>query len=397
MKEIFKSRNVIYILLAVSFVEISAVVEWILYPVSGIIAILLSILYMVLVALLPFSAKHFSFGIISLYVFCELLPFDTGLAQLEGVLLALFCIFCSSKRSMRITCLVAIVIAWLASCILYDIEDIRAAGSSLYGIGLLCFASAAGLTVRIEQEKKCIEINRVRSEKMHASLNDLHVRNELAERIHESISNRIAYSVLLLRSRDSSSSSQDLDKEISGSLMEALRETRDVVTVLNEPTIDVRQRRAEYHQGFEQSLADQMRIGDRQLRMLGFNGKSILKNSIPDICVSDDVRDFILDLLREIYSNIAFHCSAESNFYEVRVRLSDMHIDIYQVNDLSDIEFFNKKPRSGAGLTSKIEVLESLGGSWSFCCEDGAWVLKISMPLIDEGTSLKQSAAEGNV
>ncbi|MBW3092583.1 hypothetical protein KIH79_06405 [Bifidobacterium sp. 82T10] len=138
---------------------------------------------------------------------------------------------------------------------------------------------------------------------------------------------------------------------------------------------------------FPDRVRDVLEHGDRYLAQLGFTGDSTMIDNLSEREPTNTDGDIheresaVIDLLRELYTNIAVH-GDPSGEYRVVVRHNNDGLIVDQVNDIATQSLLPDKPHSGKGLPLHRSRFAALGGSISTSAEDGTWILHAALPCI---------------
>ncbi|MCH3974587.1 MAG: hypothetical protein LKF49_09020 [Bifidobacterium tibiigranuli] len=126
------------------------------------------------------------------------------------------------------------------------------------------------------------------------------------------------------------------------------------------------------------AIARKTKALDKNLSRLGINGTTSMRGS----CVLDDAqtRSIILDLLQEIYTNLARHCSAQGT-YNVFITLDDSLVKIRETNDVSADPSAVPWKESGMGLQFHRQRLATIGGILNTALDDDSWILFAVIPI----------------
>ncbi|NMM97929.1 response regulator [Bifidobacterium olomucense] len=136
---------------------------------------------------------------------------------------------------------------------------------------------------------------------------------------------------------------------------------------------------------FPECVRDVLEHGDQYLAQLGFTGDStLIDNSTADEPadmdnVTRERGSAVIDMLRELYTNIAVHGDL-SGEYRVVVHRNRDGLSVDQVNDIAAQSLLPDKPHSGKGLSLHRSRFAALGGSISASAEDGTWILHATLP-----------------
>jgi hypothetical protein len=126
------------------------------------------------------------------------------------------------------------------------------------------------------------------------------------------------------------------------------------------------------------AIARKTKALDKNLSRLGINGTTSMHGS----CVPDDAqtRSIILDLLQEIYTNLARHCSTQGT-YNVFITLDDSLVKIRETNDVSIDASAAPWKESGMGLQFHRQRLAAIGGILNTALDDDSWILFAVIPV----------------
>ncbi|PLS31332.1 2CS histidine protein kinase [Bifidobacterium margollesii] len=236
-----------------------------------------------------------------------------------------------------------------------------------------------------------------RNRKVVRALDDRLERERAALRIHDSISNDLAYLIMRIdQSTTTNEAMNDRAPEALSDLREvavtALNHTYEVIDALED---DARSGNSSgVFAGTVDDVGDAVRgadlgkslwliveNGDGRLHSLGFRGDSWLDDS-GVVRIGRNQRTLVESFVAEVYGNIARHASPEGG-YAVRICVKDDEL-VVTVSDRPKDDSGDSSvviARSGRGMRSHEALFRSQGGSLTVDSRDGFWAMTAVIPL----------------
>lgn len=231
-------------------------------------------------------------------------------------------------------------------------------------------------------------------------------RASAATRIHDRITNRLAYLILrmdndLAQWHDSQPDCIAVRTELadlSGVVQDVLDETRDVIGILNgyhsvgntddSPVENVDDTAAGDPVGETAMIRDHLADVSRRLEALGFTVDTALNGILPQQYRIASV-NALHDLIDEIGNNIAKHaqphtvCDIHLDFDGTQVTLTS-HNQVRTSSDAHDTHVEQRKTMSmGTGLHTKATFIHHLGGQLRYMTSEGVWQLQAQIPCVN--------------
>ncbi|MBW3090189.1 hypothetical protein [Bifidobacterium miconisargentati] len=401
------------------------VLEMVEYPAQLVATTVLTVMHVLCLLVLPFYPLPMSVAVAVTYVGCALLPDMSGASLFYGMWVALAAVgrYGRSRWWWLLPPLIAAVrwmVAARAGVPFGDYVILLVSFFVVYAFGRAM--SWRSVAVQAEQDRLRYERERDRVEAMRRDA-------RAASRIHDAVTSNLAYMAMRLdyeRSRETNIEHVELLDDLYRHTIDTLGEVRTVIDMLDgndddtdtgkapdpigdgrndvSPRNDIDYGDAE-HTGddnvengdsattpsscttFPKRVRDVLEHGDQYLAQLGFTGDSTLIDNLPEhkTTDSDDVvherESAVINLLRELYTNIAVH-GDPSGEYRVVVRRNRDSLSVDQVNDIATQSLLSDKPHSGKGLSLHRMRFASLGGSISTSAEDGTWILHATLPCV---------------
>ncbi|MBT1176467.1 hypothetical protein JS532_02665 [Bifidobacterium callimiconis] len=361
------------------------------YPAQLVATTVLTVVHILCLLVLPFHPLPMSVAIAVTYVGCAFLPDMSGASLFYGMWVALAAVGRYGRSRWW----------WLMPPVIAAVRWMVAARAGVpfgdYVILLMSFfvvyafgraMSWRAVAVQAEQDRLRYERERDRAEAMRRDA-------RAASRIHDAVTNNLTYMAMRLDYERSHSGNEEqhaaLFDDLYSRTIDTLGEVRTVINMLdgNDGNAEAGSSTATFSScaSFPEYARDVLDHGDRYLSQFGFVGDSTLIDNLPTdrSTDADDVtrerESAVIDLLRELYTNIAAH-GAPSGEYRVVVRRNHDVLSIDQVNDIAEHSLLPDKPHSGKGLSLHCTRFAALGGSVSTSAEDGTWILHATLPYI---------------
>lgn len=224
----------------------------------------------------------------------------------------------------------------------------------------------------------------------------LALREDVMERLHDSIANELSFAAALLdRTADSSHDGRDcLALEARPVVHRALDQIRELIDWLQTADDEPDDIAADTTSGtwlssgilprrhvHSASVTGVMNDGDTHLATLGFIGESLLICTRDDGLADADV-ELLVPFLREMYGNIASHADSEGG-YALSVACAPGTIRVC-VSDRSR-DGAEHTPRHGFGLERYRRRIEGIGGIFRIGQIDENWTLLAVIPRSSAG------------
>jgi PAS domain S-box-containing protein len=242
-----------------------------------------------------------------------------------------------------------------ADGILSDITDRKTADEQLKQYQQRLRALASQLTLAEEQE-----------------------RRRIAEDLHDHIGQSLAFARLRMAVAQKTTSRTKLAEileEISGSLLQSIRETRQLIFDLSSPSMNEIGLAAAISEWLEEQI--QKRHG-LEIDFIDECGK---------VSLHDDTRAIVFRSVRELLANVVKH--AQASRVSVGVRKTDTHLKIAIKDDGVGFDFLKafgtSRTQGGFGLFSIQERMSDLGGGFGVESEpDQGCRVELTVPLEKE-------------
>lgn len=403
------------------------VLEMFEYPAQLVATTVLTVIHILCLLVLPFYPLPMSVAIAVTYVACAFLPDMSGASLFYGMWVALAAVgrYGRSRWWWLMPPLIAAVRWMVAARAGVPFGDYVMLLVSFFVVYMFGRAMSWRATaVQVEQDRLRYERERDRVEAMRRDA-------RAASRIHDAVTSDLAYMAMRLdyeRSRGTNDEQHAaLFDDLYRRTIDTLGEVRTVINMLDgngddtdtgkehdsirdgrngvSPRSGIDDGNAERTGGenveiessattssscatFPDRVRDVLENGDRYLAQLGFTGDSTMIDDPPvnKPTDADDIirerKSAVIDLLRELYTNIAVH-GDPSGEYRVVVRRNRDGLSVDQVNDIAAQSLLPDKPHSDKGLPLHRTRFADLGGSISTSAEDGTWILHATLPLED--------------
>lgn len=367
------------------------VLEMVEYPAQLVATTVLTVIHILCLLVLPFHPLPMSMAVAVTYVGCAFLPDMSGASLFYGMWVALAAVgrYGRSRWWWLMPPLIAAVrwmVAARAGVPFGDYVILLVSFFVVYAFGRAM--SWRATAIQAEQDRLRYERERDRVEAMRRDA-------RAASRIHDAVTNNLTYMAMRLDYERSRSGNDEqhaaLFDDLYSRTIDTLGEVRTVISMLdgNDGNTETGSSTATSSSctSFPEHARDVLDHGDRYLSQFGFVGDSTLIDNLPTdrSTDADDVtrerESAVIDLLRELYTNIAVH-GAPSGEYRVVVRRNRDVLSIDQVNDIAEHSLLPDKPHSGKGLSLHCTRFAALGGSVSTSAEDGTWILHATLPYI---------------
>lgn len=244
--------------------------------------------------------------------------------------------------------------------------------------GSFCLAALAGYAL--------VERGRIEEAKRVAAQNARMKRDlELGSRIHDSVTQGLTV-IALTAEREATGAEADTDGRKAWELVArtaraTLGQLREVIDILGGKHADAVDVPSE--NSAPAALRALAHSGDDRLHALGFGGQTVVETDWPVGGNADAWRE-VLDLLGQLYTNIAGHADPHGGDYALRVSVTDERVTIVQSNGVAADSTGNAPaavPHTGRGLALHRRRVAALGGTLHTSLEDGVWVLSAMVPL----------------
>ncbi|PJM79010.1 hypothetical protein [Bifidobacterium scaligerum] len=403
------------------------VLEMFEYPAQLVATTVLTVVHILCLLVLPFYPLPMSVAVAVTYVACAFLPDMSGASLFYGMWVALAAVgrYGRSRWWWLMPPLIAAVRWMVAARAGIPFGDYATLLLSFFVVYMFGRAMSWRATA-IQAERDRLRYERER-ERVDAMRRDARA----ASRIHDAVTSDLAYMAMRLdyersRSTDDDEQHAALLDDLYRRTIDTLGEVRTVINMLdgNDDDIDTGKGHDSIGKGssgvsprsniddgdaertgdddteigssaatssscitFPDRVRDVLGHGDRYLAQLGFTGDSTMIDNLPEhkLTDTDDVtrerESAVIDLLRELYTNIAVH-GDPSGEYRVVVRRNRDGLSVDQVNDIAEHSLLPDKPHSGKGLALHRTRFTSLGGSISTSAEDGTWILHATLPYV---------------
>ncbi|MBW3078737.1 hypothetical protein KIH76_05825 [Bifidobacterium sp. 81T8] len=402
------------------------VLEMFEYPAQLVATTVLTVIHILCLLVLPFFPLPMSVAVAVTYVGCAFLPDMSGASLFYGMWVALAAAGRYGRsRWWRLLPPLIAAVRWMVSA---------RAGIPFgdYVILLVSFfvAYAFGRAMSWRAVAIQAEQDRLRYEREREQVEAMRRDARAASRIHDAVTSELAYMAMRLDYERSRSTNDEQHTALFDDLyrrtIDTLGEVRTVIDMLDGDGEDTdtgshhdrigddhgdgdAYRRDGTDDGntghsgdddieignstaassscvtFPERIHDVLDHGDRYLSRLGFAGDStLIDNPTTDkptdtADVTHERESAVIDLLRELYTNIAVH-GDPSGEYRVVVRRNRDGLSVDQVNDIATRSLLPDKPHSGKGLALHRTWFATLGGSISTSAEDGTWILHAALP-----------------
>ncbi|KFI51811.1 hypothetical protein [Bifidobacterium biavatii] len=401
------------------------VLEMFEYPAQLVATTVLTVVHVLCLLVLPFYPLPMSVAVAVTYVACAFLPDMSGASLFYGIWVALAAVgrYGRSRWWWLMPPLIAAVRWMVAARAGIPFGDYATLLLSFFVVYMFGRAMSWRATA-IQAERDRLRYERER-ERVDAMRRDARA----ASRIHDAVTSDLAYMAMRLdyersRSTDDDEQHAALLDDLYRRTIDTLGEVRTVINMLdgNDDDIDTGKGHDSIGKGssgvsprsniddgdaertgdddteigssaatssscitFPDRVRDVLGHGDRYLAQLGFTGDSTMIDNLPEhkLTDTDDVtrerESAVIDLLRELYTNIAVH-GDPSGEYRVVVRRNSDGLSVDQVNDIAEHSLLPNKPHSGKGLALHRTRFAALGGSISTSAEDSTWILHATLP-----------------
>ncbi|KFI50789.1 sensor histidine kinase [Bifidobacterium biavatii] len=377
------------------------VLEMFEYPAQLVATTVLTVIHILCLLVLPFYPLPVSVAVAVTYVGCAFLPDMSGASLFYGMWVALAAVgrYGRSRWWWLMPPLIAAVrwmVAARAGIPFGDYAILLVSFFVVYAFGRAM--SWRATAVQAEQDRLRYERERDRVEAMRRD-------ERAASQIHDAVTSDLAYMAMRLDYERSRSGNDEQHAALFDDLyqrtIDTLGEVRTVINMLDGNGNGDAKRAGDDGNTeagsstatssscitFPDHIRDVLEHGDQYLAQLGFTGDSMMIDNLseresPD--VDDIIREqesAVIDLLRELYTNIAVH-GEPSGEYRVVVRRDSDGLSVDQVNDIATQSLLPDKPHSGKGLTLHRERFAALGGSINTSAEDGTWILHATLPYV---------------
>lgn len=402
------------------------VLEMFEYPAQLVATTVLTVVHVLCLLVLPFHPLPLSVAVAVTYVSCAFLPDMSGASLFYGMWVALAAMgrYGRSRWWWLMPPLIAAVRWMVAARAGVPFGDYATLLLSFFVVYMFGRAMSWRATaIQAERDRLRYERERDRLEAMRRDA-------RAASRIHDAVTNNLAYMAMRLdyeRSRETNDEQHTaLFDDLYRRTIDTLGEVRTVINMLDGNGDDTDTGKAHDsigkgsnsvsprssiddgdagHAGdddteigssaatssscttFPDRVRDVLGHGDRYLAQLGFTGDSTMIDNLPEhkLTDTDDVtrerESAVIDLLRELYTNIAVH-GDPSGEYRVVMRRNCDSLSVDQVNDIATRSLLPDKPHSGKGLALHRSRFAALGGSISTSAEDGTWILHATLPSV---------------
>ncbi|NEG71117.1 hypothetical protein [Bifidobacterium ramosum] len=393
------------------------------YPAQLVATTVLTVVHVLCLLVLPFYPLPLSVAVAVTYVACAFLPDMSGASLFYGMWVALAAVgrYGRSRWWWLLPPLIAAVRWMVAARAGVPFGDYATLLLSFFVVYMFGRAMSWRATaIQAERDRLRYERERDRLEAMRRDA-------RAASRIHDAVTSDLAYMAMRLdyeRSRETNDEQHAaLFDDLYQRTIDTLVEVRTVINMLdrNDDGTDTGKQHDSIGKGgngasprstiddgdtertdddteigssaampssyamFPDRVRDVLGHGDRYLAQLGFTGDSTMIDNLSKrkLTDADDVtrerESAVIDLLRELYTNIAVH-GDPSGEYRVVVRRSRDGLSVDQVNDIAEHSLLPDKPHSGKGLPLHRTRFTALGGSINTSAEDGTWILHASLP-----------------
>lgn len=373
------------------------VLEMFEYPAQLVATTVLTVVHILCLLVLPFYPLPMSVAIAVTYVACAFLPDMSGASLFYGMWVALAAVgrYGRSRWWWLMPPLIAAtrwMVAARAGIPFGDYVILLVSFFVVYAFG--CAMSWRATAVQAEQDRLRYERERDRVEAMRRDA-------RAASRIHDAVTSDLAYMAMRLDYERSRATNNEQHAALFDDLyqrtIDTLGEVRTVINMLDgNGDGDTTRTGDDIEAGsstaaslscasFPECVRDVLEHGDRYLAQLGFTGDSTMIDNLPECEPTDadsvirERESAVIDLLRELYTNIAVH-GEPSGEYRVVVRRDSDGLAVDQVNDIATQSLLPDKPHSGKGLPLHRARFATLGGSINTSAEDGTWILHATLP-----------------
>lgn len=260
--------------------------------------------------------------------------------------------------------------------------------------GSFCLAAFAGYAL--------VERGRIEEAKRVAAENARMKRDlELGSRIHDSVTQGLTV-IALTAEREATGAAADTDgrkawelvAQTARATLGQLREVIDILGGKHADAVDVPP-----ESSAPAALRALAHSGDDRLHALGFGGQTVVEADWPGVGGeaavggNADAWREVLDLLGQLYTNIAGHADPHGGDYALRVSVTDGRVTIAQSNGVAADSTGGAPttvPHTGRGLALHRRRIAALGGTLHTSLEDGVWVLSAMVPLCTPATNTEK-------
>jgi signal transduction histidine kinase len=326
-------------------------------------------IHLVLILIIPVFPKISCTGIAAVYAVTSVVPFDFSFSQLWGVWLALVALgyFCSNTFSLAVTLLVIVskfVDSLLSNGNHADLSEVIIFGT----LFLLCWL--CGVAVKSQE---IIRKNRDTShllEQAQRKNAQLQANDALAVKLHDSVAGNLSYIVL---------ATQEENPTIHDAALSTLNEIREIVGVLSKDGNTDPVKTSLTQLSLEEQTSQAIDFEENRMCILGFKGE--VSTSLEYSHVNDANEKMIIQLIHEIYANIARHCNPQDSSYAVSIRIEKTQAILREINPLSNEQTLPNFHKSGMGLSLHKRAIFQAGGEMNYSAQMDTWVLFAKIPL----------------
>lgn len=215
-------------------------------------------------------------------------------------------------------------------------------------------------------------------------------RTAAATRIHDQVTNRLAYLILRIDNdqaewTESEPDAAQLYKELSdlsGIAQDVLGETRNVITILNSTQPPAGTDASADSAGETNMLRDHLTETVHKLESIGFIVHSGITGALPQQYRIDTV-NALHDLIDETGNNIAKHAQPRTAC-GIRITLDDSQATLVARNRICSDAESDKVTAAmglGSGLRTKARQIRNLGGQLDHSIDGDVWLLHACLPI----------------
>lgn len=359
------------VLIVVSLVIAALTVcEITLYPAQYGVTTLLSIIQVFAILMIPLMPYPMGCIGCSVAIIAMLIPDQSGASMLTGLWESLFCIGYCSRKIINLLWPITVIIVRLWFSWSRHLQP----GDYMFLLTIFALCYAAGSLLRQRQTLALSNHNALLHKQAEQRVAFEHRINTAASLIHDSITNNLVCSILLLDDLTPKVDNHSICRTLSllhDQSSQTLKRVHEAIRILDGDESAIA---AEENRNFISTIREQIHEGDQYLASLGFVGSTHIHVKADYIEIPSDLSRSILSLVRELYTNIVIHALPNS-LYDVRINVGINHFSLDEINTIGDTTLLPNKPASRHGLNLHRGLIEEHGGSIRTSKEDGAWML----------------------
>ncbi|KAB8295413.1 hypothetical protein [Bifidobacterium avesanii] len=310
-----------------------------------------------------------------------LLPPLAGGATLMAVPAAVTCMLAARRGTGHGMAIAAAQLMALAAGALLGIVQPAGGFAAMAVPFLLAAAPVAGLLMAWKRRLDRAQEAERELERRRRAMHEQEQRTAAATRIHDRVTNRLAYLILRIDGDQAAWSDRrptpdGLQTELSdlaGIAQDVLDETRGVIGILNgdEPSMASDDETA--------MLRSHLGEVSGRLEALGFTVDAAVEGTLPRDCGLDAL-NALHDLIDEAGNNIAKHAEPRTPC-GMRIVLDDARATLTARNRVRTMSSSSASLNAGTGLAAKTARIRELGGELHYAREGDTWTLRAIIPF----------------